>query len=637
MNSPKNDLPLALRLAGVWLIWGAWCSTCGWGLSLLHLLNGWGHLLASPLLLGAVWFWLRSTRPATPARTWLHRRAWMFRPLPLIYAGIAVLSLIGALSYSPWSFDSTTYRLPRVLDWWAANQWYWIGTLDHRLDFSSCGFEWQMLPVLELTHSDRFLFLLSWVPFLLAPGLIFVVFRWLGVSGRSARRWMWLLPAGYCFALQCGGLQNDGYSMNFTLAAVGFAVAAYHTGRNGLFLMSLLAAGLITGAKLSNAPLLLPLGLFLLPALGRVKLWHWQTPLVVLLAGWCSFLPLALLCWKMTGDWTGDPNDQWNVRTHGSIGALAANVLFLANDAAQPPVFPGQHNLERAHDAIQHLLAPMLPWLQRAHGVGGNISFGDLAYEGGAGLGFGVSNYLVLIVIGGWFIRRPPAVAGRPLPLCWRLALFCAWPAFAVVLMKIGLSHTPRYGAPFYPLLIISLLRLPRVGGFERRRVAAWAAGAAALMAVPVIVLTPVRPLLPPPFLSWLESKPSLSYIPKRYHLWANLRDPLVPLQAAIPKEVKKLGYVGGFRETPYALWKPIGSRAVVELGLPPGRQTPPPPDVPYAVITEDGVRERYGCDVATWCRDYHAEMVFQFKLNRALTGRDQASFEDWTLVKLNR
>ena len=269
MNSPKNDLPLALRLAGVWLIWGAWCSTCGWGLSLLHLLNGWGHLLASPLLLGAVWFWLRSTRPATPARTWLHRRAWMFRPLPLIYAGIAVLSLIGALSYSPWSFDSTTYRLPRVLDWWAANQWYWIGTLDHRLDFSSCGFEWQMLPVLELTHSDRFLFLLSWVPFLLAPGLIFVVFRWLGVSGRSARRWMWLLPAGYCFALQCGGLQNDGYSMNFTLAAVGFAVAAYHTGRNGLFLMSLLAAGLITGAKLSNAPLLLPLGLFLLPALGR--------------------------------------------------------------------------------------------------------------------------------------------------------------------------------------------------------------------------------------------------------------------------------------------------------------------------------------------------------------------------------
>ena len=74
----------------------------------------------------------------------------------------------------------------------------------------------------------------------------------------------------------------------------------------------------------------------------------------------------------------------------------------------------------------------------------------------------------------------------------------------------------------------------------------------------------------------------------------------------------------------------------MVELGLPLGRKTPPPPDVPYAVITEDGVRERYGCDVATWCLDYHAETVYLFKLNRALNGRDRESFADWRLVKLN-
>ena len=66
------------------------------------------------------------------------------------------------------------------------------------------------------------------------PGLVFTAFRGLGVSGRSAWRWMWLLPSGYCFALQCSGLENDGYTVNYLLAAVVFAVAGHHTRRLGL-------------------------------------------------------------------------------------------------------------------------------------------------------------------------------------------------------------------------------------------------------------------------------------------------------------------------------------------------------------------------------------------------------------------
>ena len=73
----------------------------------------------------------------------------------MIYLGIAALSLVAALLYTPWSFDATSSRLPRILYWWAAQHWYWIGTIDHRLDLGGCGYEWQMLPVIIFTRTDR--------------------------------------------------------------------------------------------------------------------------------------------------------------------------------------------------------------------------------------------------------------------------------------------------------------------------------------------------------------------------------------------------------------------------------------------------------------------------------------------------
>ena len=152
-----------------------------------------------------------------------------------------------------------------------------------------------------------------------------------------------------------------------------------------------------------------------------------------------------------------------------------------------------------------------------------------MAYEGTAGLGFGVGTYIILLFIGCWFFKppQPRAAGGGRLPLSWGLALLCAWPAFAVMLMKMGAQHTSRVGAPFYPLLLISLQRLPRIGWLERRRFTAWLAVAAALMVVPIIVLTPARPLLPSPVISWLATKPSLRFLADRYRHWTNLRDPL--------------------------------------------------------------------------------------------------------------
>jgi hypothetical protein len=637
----KNSyVPLALRLAGLWLLWSAWCSSVGWVLSALHLLTGVGYLLFLPALLLTGWHWLRTTAP--PARFipdfYTRVRRLILSPLPAVYSSVVLLTLLGALMYTPWSFDATTYRLPRLLYWRAAHHWYWIGTLDHRLDFSSCGFEWQMLPILELTRSDRLLFLLNWIPLLLLPSLTFVAFRGLGASGRTARTWMWVLPTAYCVALQAGGIQNDGYAVNFLLGAIAFSILAFYTGRIECLLMSIVAAGLLTGAKLSNLPLLLPVALVWLPSLHRIRWLDWRVPAAVMMSVLSSCLPLACLCSHYTGSWTGDPGDQWGGRPMRPLGAAVANALLFINDAAQPPVLPGSKRLLPAIQKVEEKARPVMTWLQSSHPHFPGFEFGEMAYEGTAGLGFGVSAYTLFLLIGQWFVRGHVSRIDerrRSIPAAWQIAPATAWVSYAVFLMSLGFAHTPRIAAPYYPLLLLSIVRGPRIAALSRSRLNTLAATLAAASVLPVIVLTPSRPLLPEQLLSWMSRKPALQPVAAKYQLWAGLRDDLAPLRAALPPGMRRLGYACGFRDTSYGLWKPFGSREIVELGLPLGRHTPPPADLNYAVVTPRGLKDRYGMDVESWCTNLHGQIVFEMKRDTALDAHTSAKYESWYLVKL--
>jgi len=629
-------MPLALRLAGCWLLWSAWCSLSGWGLSAVHQLSGGGHLALLPVLAVALWYWLKTTASArgdfSNFTKWRRR---LTRPLPLIYLAIAGLSLLAAVvNDHPWSFDAATYRLPRLLYWWSAHHWYWIGTVDHRLDLSSTGFEWQMLPLIELTHSDRFLFLLNWLPLLLMPWLVFLAFRALGVSGRSARRWMWLLPSGYCYALQSSGLQNDGYAVNYLLAAIGLAAWAYHTRHAAGLWLTLLAAALLTGAKLSNLPLLLPLGVLLLPVLARVRWVNWRLLVVLLLAVGCSFLPLAFLSWEHTGDWLGDPVDQWGNKTHGAVGAAAANLILFAKDALQLPYFPGSQHVNALLAGFNH--RAFVQRLGQSHLEFMGVHFGEMAYEGPAGLGFGLALYLALLLAGLVWVT-PGAAPPAPLRVPWRLVPWLAWLAFAVYLAKLGSDHSPRIAAAFYPLLLVALLRCPRVQVLERKKAFGLLAGVAALLVLPVILLTPTRPLVPAQSLARLTHSAALTQVAAQYQFWADLRDNLAPLRDQLPPEATRLGFAGGLRDTAYGLWKPLGSRQVVELGLPTGpRAQLPPLDLKYAVVTERGLQERYHLDLQTWLARAGGAIVFTYPRNVMLDAHSAPQYESWYLVTLN-
>lgn len=638
-------MPLTLRLAGCWLLWAAWCSLAGWGLSAASQLSGWGHLALLPVLVAAVWFWLKSTgNPAGSSRdnplnfTKLKRR--FSRPLPLIYLSIAVLSLLaGLMDDKPWSADAVGYRLPRVLDWWAAHHWEWIGALDHRRDFSSTGFEWQMLPVIELTHTDRFIFLLSWIPFVLFPGLLFLVFRALGVSGRSARRWMWLLPSGYVYALQCSGLQNDGYSVDYLLAAIAFAVSAFRLRSLAGLGLSMIGAALLTGAKLSNLPLLLPLGVLLWPAFKRVAWLNWRLVAAGLVALFVSFAPMSFLSWHQTGDWTGAPQDQWHVKTHGSVGAIAANLMLMANDTIQPPLFPIN---QRVNDALKKVNdSAFFDRLSESHRRFSGLRFGKMVYEGSAGPGFGLGIYVGFLLFGAWLVKTKSCFFQSPpnlLPWEWRLAPWLAWFAIAVFLAKLGTGHPARIAAAYYPLLLVALLRWPRVAALERKKIAGVLAAFAAATVIPLIILTPARPLIPIDTIAKITSNQTIHKIAENYHVWDMARDNLAPFRdklLSIPGTAR-LGYAGGLFDSPYGLWKPLGSRVIVKLGLPAGPPDPlPPADLKYAVITERGINERYGCSLAAWLAAVNGQIIYQYSCNKALTADSVPSYETWYLVKL--
>ena len=232
-------------------------SLAGWILSAMGQLNRAGYLLFFAVAL-AVFFFTKKFSVETKSavrnlwRKFLRR---FRRPLPGAFAVLTLLILLGGILYPPTNHTAFTYRLPRVLNWLAHNGWFWIHTPDWRLNDRACGIEWLAAPLVLFTHSDRGLFLLNFIPFVLLPGLFFSICTQLGVRARAAWHWMWLLPAGYSFLLQAGSAGNDIFPTVYALAAVAFGLRAWKSRQLSDLWYSILAAALLTGAKATNLPL----------------------------------------------------------------------------------------------------------------------------------------------------------------------------------------------------------------------------------------------------------------------------------------------------------------------------------------------------------------------------------------------
>ncbi len=651
-------------LVRLWIWISAFASLAGWTLSALGQLNRIGYTVAFAVFIaGMALLWLKSREkhPTTNVQRRTSKEAariensgcWMCvvgcalfpklkrllrrfrRPLPLGFAALAVLIFIGGAVYPPDNYTGLTYRAGRVLQWLSHGGWFWINTADFRMNDRACGIEWLSAPVLLFTHSTRGLFLINYLPFLLLPGLIFSVLTGMGVRARVAWHWMWLLPTGYVFILQAGGNANDTFPTVYALAAVDFALRARKSRhlspiacRSHLW-HSMMAAALLTGAKATNLPLLLPWAILIFPLIPRLRGKMTLTALVVLIAVAVSFLPTAVLNVHFLGDWSGLSIERTGMNMRNPLVGVWGNAFLILLDNFTPPLFPfaGWWN-QRAMALLPHFIAAPMT----ANFEPGFLGLGELPTEDWTGFGFGLSVLLAVSIVAGIFqrrttnIQRPTSNEFTEHPVnvgcsmldvrCWMLPLLrlAPWIALLAFSMKSGIVTPDRLIAPYYPLLLPLLLAGAGQSQIVRRRWWRALAGGAVILALVVLALSPDRPLWPAQtVLSRLAARhpdrPLISRALKVYAIYAKRSDPLSDVRDLLPKDVAAVGFIGAEDDCDISFWLPLGSRRVEHFVLsdPPERFRQA--GIEYAVVGGLNLQLR-GTTLDAWLQKTGAQLI---------------------------
>lgn len=594
-----------VRLVKLWIILSTLASVAGWVLSVAGALNKWGYVcFVFAVAVITVAFLRFSKCPLLPAFSpvadlkKLKRRLRRF--LPASFGILAALVFISGLLYAPNDHTALSYRLPRVLEWLSRGRWFWIHTANYRMNDRACGLEWLSAPLLLFTKSDRVLFLLNFIPFLLLPGLIFSVWTRLGVRPRVAWNWMWLVPTGYCFLLQAGGAANDAFPTLYALAMMHFALLAncqlsvvgvrrpaspssilYSPSSN--LALSLLSAALLVGAKASNLPLGLPWAIIFFPTLWR--LWTDSTRITehgtrnrfhvsrftfrastwILVALLISFIPTALLNLRHIHDWSGLSIEREGMNMKNPIAGIFGNGLLLLTNNFVPTFFPfagwwNQHALSHFPGALVHLM--------NANFEGGYNTLGEMPTEDWAGLGFGISVLVLVSVFAAWRHRNKHSSNNPPIHPSTFWLLLAPWLSLLAYCIKTGMVTPARLITPYYPLLLPALLIGAGQSQVVRRRWWQAAAGAVLLLALAALIVTPSRPLWPwrPVLSRALAAHPNqrqLLRAQKVYEVYAQRSDPLAGMRQWFPPGLKIIGFMGTDDDLDISLWKPYFSRRV--------------------------------------------------------------------------
>jgi hypothetical protein len=492
----------------------------------------------------------------------------------LSFAVLSLLVLLGGVLYAPSNHTGLSYRVPRVLQWLAEAKWHWIHTDNYRMNNRACGMEWLSAPLLLFFRSDRGLFLLNFLPFLMLPGLIFSLFTRLGVRARVAWRWMWLLPTGYTFLVQAGSIGNDTFATVYALAAVDFALRARESGRVSELAASVLAAALMTGAKASNLPLLLPWAVALLGAARSCASRPWATGLAGLLALAASFAPTAILNAVHCHDWSGLVLEHKGMAMKNPFVGLWGNALLLLSNNLIPPFFPFA---KACTESVLSWLPGFISGPMSANFEQGFQQVWELPTEDWTGLGFGVSALVLVSVAAALRCGGRPAA---PLGAAARLpgwvrggVLAGSWGALLAYCLKSGMVTPARLISPYYPLLIAPLLLLAGQAEVVKRRWWRIAEFVVVLMAFGVLVVTPARPLWPAQTALarlatlWPESR-LVRQAATVYSVYASRPDPLANVRALLPQDLKTVGFIATGDDLDVSLWRPYGARRVEHFTL---------------------------------------------------------------------
>jgi hypothetical protein len=618
-----RSVPATVNL-WVWIC--AYLNCVGWLLSALGELNPAGYAVALLAGIAALWVWQKRNSENFPRRArWAKLRRRFRRPFPLAFLILAAMAFLGGAIYPPSNYDALAYRLPRVLHWLAENHWHWIHTIFQRVNTRGCGIEWVSAPVIALMKTDRPLFLINIISFLLLPGLMFSVFTRLGVRRHVAWHWMWLAPTGYGFLLQAGSLGNDLFAAPFALAAVDFALRAKTTKSARDFFASILAAALMTGAKASGLPLLLPWALAILPSARLGLRWPARTAAIGLIASAASFLPTAILNAHHCGDWTGTAADRPRM-VRAPVFKIGVNSGLVLIQSFVPPVFPLADQWNRMMDEKlpPHLIARLDRTME---GTQCRFHLDQMQIEENGGLGFGLSCLLLVSLVAVCLARSSNSVDYSPWLACVRWSPVIS---FLVLLSQSDLYDIPRVLTPYYGLLLAPLLAC---AGHERLMKLFWwrvAAFAVFLIAAGVLIVGPARPLFP--VMTLLKHAPN---VPERvrevYSVYRARHDAFAPARDALPPNLKILG-VTTYDDPETSLWRPFGSRRIAHVCPQDSAADLKARGIEYVLVRNQLFGTWFPDSLDDWLKKMNAQVVWKIPLNlRAAQGP-----MDWYLVKLN-
>ena len=614
----------------LWVVISVWLTCTGWGLSLIKQLNALGYVSSLILFVGAFIWWVRS---CSTSEYWIKRglfvrlRRRFKKPIPLIYLVCLIAAILGGALYAPTNYDALCYRLPRVLHWWASGGWHWIGGINDRMDFSATGFEWLMAPTLILFKSDRLLFLINVISYALLPGLIYSVLVGLGISRRVAWYWMWLLPCAYCFVVQAGSIGNDTFAVVYFLSAIAFSLRAVKRSSWPDAAFSLLAGALMTGAKATNLPLLLPLVILIIPLKGILSRRPVSLAGILLICIFSSFIPTAISNSFYSGTWGGDKDNLHAVKISNPIAGVIGNSLQVTIGGLAPPIFPGAKLFnKKSQELLNH---PPLSDIKKDF-PRLELSLGEMVVEEGAGLGLGITLLLIISLISGFFIKRGGSTIIYK--QCLLFGLLC-WIALFAFMAKLGSESAARLAAPYYAGIVIPLLALRSQGFLIAKRWWRLLSVACAISVLPAVLLNPARPLIPVKTILASAKACGLNgaaiqRVEKVYGVYGNRNDQLEEVRLHLPPGSKTLGFAGASNESEYSLWKPLGERRVLDAGSS-DRLDLEVGEVDCIVGSGEGISNRFDLPAEEYARSIGGKVVWKERI-AIMAGREP---QEWHVI----
>jgi len=549
-----------------WILVSTWASLVGWSLSLGGHFNQTSYAWSLVFLAFALALFcgktksLRSKAFFYPICYLKRLRENPFKPfswLPLLFIFVAFLTLAGGIIYPPSNYDALSYRLPRILHWLDSGHWHWIDTPNTRQNYSAPGFEWLMAPLFVFFKTDRLFFLINWISFLLLPSLIFRTFRLAGIPAKSCWWWMWLLPFGYGYVLQSGGIGNDAFATVYALASVCFVLSADKREKFSDFGWAILAVALLTGTKGSNLPLALP---WLVAMLMRYKFWFADSLKLLpfgVLGLMVSFFPIAALNHKHTASWNGDPSNQGKMILSNPAAGLLGNSLMLGYYSLQPPLL---FSPSKTNNLISSSVSPELKGWLLDRFPRFEFKIGEIPTED-AGLGLGLTACLALWIFKWW---RSPISFLILRPQAWFFLGMAGLGSLLFYMAKMGSESTARLLLPYYPFLILLPLGFCRSTNHLITQIR-WAFLFLVSWVIVPLILSPARPLFPvQKLLTLIDDNPRFARLRDVYQTYMQRNTCWDPILTNLPVNIHRLGIFSNGNDLEAPLWKPFGLRRIV-------------------------------------------------------------------------